>query len=133
MKCPHCIDEELIAIETEQVEVDYCTECKGIWLDSGELELLLGNEESATAYLSIGNPVETPTGEKLRVCPECDTNMDKEGTESDPPVIFDHCPKGHGIWLDHNELETMLSHLEDNGTPSEVGRYLADIFASEKA
>ena len=47
MKCPHCIDEELIAIETEQVEVDYCTECKGIWLDSGELELLLGNGQSS--------------------------------------------------------------------------------------
>ena len=131
MQCPHCPEEVLIAIEYESVEVDYCVSCKGIWLDSGELELLLEDTEAAEAYLSIGSPVVVPAGEKPRKCPECDKVMTKEGTNSEPPVIFDHCPKGHGMWLDHEELETMLKHLDENGTPSEVGRYLHEIFDSE--
>ncbi len=130
MKCPHCTDEVLIALEMNQVEVDYCTECKGIWLDSGELELLLGNEQTAHDYLSIGSPVDAPKGEAHRKCPECDKRMTKEGTESTPPVIFDHCPKGHGIWLDHNELETMLSHIGDDKNVA-VTEHLMSIFGSD--
>jgi hypothetical protein len=133
MNCPHCSDEVLIAIEHNEVEVDYCVGCKGIWLDAGELELLLGDAEAARKYLSIGSPVEIPKGEAHRKCPECNKRMTKEGTRSDPPVVFDHCPKDHGIWLDHQELETMLAHLEETETSTEVGRYLHDIFSSHNA
>lgn len=129
MNCPHCTDEVLIALEYSQVEVDYCTECKGIWLDSGELELLLGNEQAAHDYLSIGSPVDHPHGEAHRKCPECDKRMTKEGTQAEPPVIFDHCPRGHGIWLDHNELETMLSHISDDQNAA-VTEHLMSIFGT---
>lgn len=132
MQCPHCRDEVLIAIEYESVEVDYCVGCKGVWLDAGEIELLLGDADATAAYLSIGSPCGVPAGEKPRKCPECGKVMTKEGTESTPPVIFDHCPKGHGMWLDHSELETMLKHMNENGTPTEVGRYLNDIFDSKE-
>ena len=37
----------MIALELAEVEVDYCTACGGIWLDAGELELLLGNAQNA--------------------------------------------------------------------------------------
>ena len=39
MQCPVC-NEAMIVLEYEQVEIDHCTSCKGIWLDAGELELL---------------------------------------------------------------------------------------------
>ena len=40
MKCP--IDQaELVMSERQGVEVDYCPQCRGVWLDRGELDKIL--------------------------------------------------------------------------------------------
>lgn len=109
MDCPHCKKEPLIVLEYEDVEVDYCTVCEGIWLDAGEIELLFGDAGAAARVLSIGTPAFVPRGEKRRRCPICDKKMTKESTLSDPPVTFDHCPKGDGLWFDKGELAEVLS------------------------
>jgi uncharacterized protein len=44
LQCPKC-DGTLSMIAFENVEIDRCTKCQGVWLDSGELELLTGKEE----------------------------------------------------------------------------------------
>lgn len=36
MRCPKC-GMELIEIEYKGVKIDECSECRGIWLDAGEL------------------------------------------------------------------------------------------------
>lgn len=41
MKCPVCKDVTLLMTEKKGVEIDYCPECRGIWLDRGELDKLL--------------------------------------------------------------------------------------------
>ena len=45
MKCPVCKDVTLLMSEKRGVEIDYCPECRGIWLDRGELEKLIEKEE----------------------------------------------------------------------------------------
>lgn len=45
MKCPVCKDVTLLMSEKKGVEIDYCPECRGIWLDRGELEKLIQSEE----------------------------------------------------------------------------------------
>ncbi len=45
MKCPVCKDVTLLMSEKKGVEIDYCPECRGIWLDRGELEKLIQGEE----------------------------------------------------------------------------------------
>lgn len=45
MKCPVCKDVTLLMSEKRGVEIDYCPECRGIWLDHGELEKLIEKEE----------------------------------------------------------------------------------------
>ena len=47
MKCPVCKDVTLLMSEKKGVEIDYCPECRGIWLDRGELEKLVDAEERA--------------------------------------------------------------------------------------
>lgn len=46
MKCPVCKDVTLLMSEKKGVEIDYCPECRGIWLDRGELEKLIEKEVS---------------------------------------------------------------------------------------
>lgn len=40
LKCPTCAS-SLVITERSGIEIDYCTQCRGVWLDRGELEKLL--------------------------------------------------------------------------------------------
>jgi len=40
MKCPNC-NETLLMTERHSIEIDYCPNCRGVWLDKGELDKLL--------------------------------------------------------------------------------------------
>ncbi len=40
MKCPIC-NVELRASEREGIEIDYCPQCRGIWLDRDELDKII--------------------------------------------------------------------------------------------
>ena len=40
MKCPKC-GMNLVEIDYKKIKVDKCSECEGIWLDAGELEMVV--------------------------------------------------------------------------------------------
>ena len=52
MLCPNCKTTLLIS-DKQGVEVDYCPNCRGIWLDRGELEKIM--ERSAQHYSRTEN------------------------------------------------------------------------------
>ncbi len=45
MKCPTCPEVTLTMTERQGIEIDYCPQCRGVWLDRGELDKLI--EKSA--------------------------------------------------------------------------------------
>lgn len=47
MKCPVCKDVTLLMAERHGVEIDYCPECRGIWLDRGELEKIISASQAS--------------------------------------------------------------------------------------
>lgn len=40
MKCPVC-DVELKIADRQGIEIDYCPQCRGVWLDRGELDKII--------------------------------------------------------------------------------------------
>ena len=46
MKCPRC-DGSLSETKFEEVSIDTCDKCGGVWLDSGELEQLTRKEKGS--------------------------------------------------------------------------------------
>ena len=56
MRCP-LDDTKLREVNRRGVEIDICPECKGVWLDRGELEKLLvvAEQEETAAYESRGS------------------------------------------------------------------------------
>ncbi len=40
MKCPSC-NVSLVMTERSGIEIDYCPECRGVWLDRGELDKII--------------------------------------------------------------------------------------------
>lgn len=48
MRCPVC-NVELKMAERQGIEIDYCPQCRGVWLDRGELDKMI--ERSASISL----------------------------------------------------------------------------------
>lgn len=46
MKCPRC-GEGLDMAERQGVEIDYCPDCRGVWLDRGELDKIIERTSSS--------------------------------------------------------------------------------------
>jgi Zn-finger nucleic acid-binding protein len=59
MKCPND-SATLVMSERSGVEIDYCPECRGVWLDRGELDKILDRAESEFAK-SAPQPTAAPT------------------------------------------------------------------------
>ncbi|HJH25088.1 MAG TPA: zf-TFIIB domain-containing protein, partial [Paenalcaligenes hominis] len=41
MKCPACKETDLAMSSRHNIEIDYCPQCRGVWLDRGELDKLI--------------------------------------------------------------------------------------------
>jgi Zn-finger nucleic acid-binding protein len=128
MDCPTC-HSAMITLELAEVEIDHCVECGGIWLDSGELELLIG--DGSQALTTLGSLIQAPaSAERPRKCPLCDKRMAKVQVGSaNPALVIDRCPKGDGLWFDRDELRQILT---GSNVPkdSKVLQLLTDMFGS---
>src|SRR5690606_12839718 len=49
MKCPTCPDSTLSMTDRQGIEIDYCPQCRGVWLDRGELDKLIERAASPAA------------------------------------------------------------------------------------
>lgn len=56
MLCPNCDDIDMKQTVKEGIEIDYCPNCKGVWLDRGELDKII--ERSESDYEMIEYPAE---------------------------------------------------------------------------
>ncbi len=129
MDCP--VDKDpMVGLEYDDIEIDFCMTCRGLWLDAGELELLFGDAETCRAFLSAGGPA-TAIQEKTRRCPRCDAKMDKWTTSGDDPVVYDHCPEGDGLWLDAGELRAILRSGGSDDAAARVARFLRGMFPED--
>jgi hypothetical protein len=52
MSCPRC-DGKLHEKTYEDVTIDQCDRCEGIWLDAGELQSIVGEESAPSRWLKV--------------------------------------------------------------------------------
>ena len=64
MKCPVCTDTVLVMTERQGLEIDYCPNCRGVWLDRGELDKLI--EKSATREPAMASAASAPPARAVR-------------------------------------------------------------------
>lgn len=106
MLCPVCKDSMLV-LELDQIEIDYCASCEGVWLDAGELELLLETEQERKRLLSLFIE-DKSVKEKSYACPICGKKMKKVFVGEEKKILIDKCKKNHGLWLDKGELKEIV-------------------------
>lgn len=114
MRCPAC-GESLVVIERDQVEVDWCASCHGVWFDTGELNLLAEKAGLRLSPSVFGKTPASVAGEVPRKCPRCPAKMEKVRV-GESKTIIDRCPE-HGIWFDAGELGVLMTRLPEEGHP----------------
>ncbi len=64
MDCPVCKTAALLMSERQGIEIDYCPQCRGVWLDRGELDKLI--ERAAPVPASQPAVPPPPSGDDPR-------------------------------------------------------------------
>jgi uncharacterized protein len=146
MKCPRC-STLLKAEEYDGVQIEVCPDCKGEWLQAGELEKIAEHHEeefteSEIASLDGVNKeifTKTETEHDELHCPECeDVEMKHFNYGDTSGLILDKCPDCGGIWTDRGQLEKVeelvdgwKSYLEQD--TEKYGSILDKVAAKEEA
>jgi Zn-finger nucleic acid-binding protein len=58
--CPVCKSVNLVMSERQGIEIDYCPNCRGVWLDRGELDKIIDKSAGASPQ-QAPNAVPPPT------------------------------------------------------------------------
>lgn len=138
MICPKC-KSDMIVVEQDNIELDYCTDCNGVWFDAGEMDLLLQSidiDSSGSLLKDMLDAPETDSPEKNRKCPICGSKMKKPTIGDKNKILIDVCPKGDGMWFDGGELTELIKQLSSKlGEGSESQRhviaFLGNVFKAQ--
>lgn len=117
LKCTGILDKNTI----EDVEVDHCRECGGLWLDHGELERIARMAKSMPEAVKelrrklLPIPTAKPEpSEIIASCPVCSRASMREVVLGDLHV--DYCTICKGVFLDKGELDDALQRVAMPGT-----------------
>ena len=121
LKCTAVLDTTRLG----DVEVDYCRECGGLWLDRGELERIVRTTRNAPDVVKVlrrkliplptasPEPSDTPDA-----CPACSTKTMREIALGQ--LRIDFCHRCEGIFLDKGELDAAMLRIKSPGTRMSV-------------
>ena len=105
----------MIVVEYQHIELDFCPDCRGVWFDEDELELMLESAHLSGKILDdIRHLPETNTEEKPRKCPICHQPMAKNSIGTLSPVLIDSCRQGDGLFFDGGEVHQLVTQLSTN-------------------
>lgn len=60
MKCPICKEVDLRITDRQGIEIDYCPQCRGVWLDRGELDKLIERSLQSAPQAQVEAPPQAP-------------------------------------------------------------------------
>jgi len=118
MNCPKC-NAVMEKVTFQRIEVDRCTNCKGIWFDFAEHKQLKTFDRAAEA-IDTGD---RKTGQEFNQigsidCPIHKTRMTRLVDVKHPHLWYESCPVCYGVFFDAGEFtdyaeENLLDFFKD--------------------
>lgn len=118
MDCPKChspMEELSLNTIKGKVIVDRCTQCKGLWFDLGEAELL--KKQWMSDYIDSGSRRVGREHNLIRDinCPKCGKKMQDVSDPKQPHIQYEAC-EAHGLYFDAGEFtdykhETLMDYF----------------------
>lgn len=109
MRCPKCrADMEQVA--HDDIEIDRCTICSGIWFDAGELQML--RKKQAVAAIDIGKASIGKKHNKIDSypCPRCSGEMIRMVDPKQAHIWYEMCGACDGSFFDAGEFRDLSEH-----------------------
>lgn len=108
--CPGCSAGMERRVEPDMA-THVCPACGGTFLDAGELNALATGISGDIELCSV-DTAGGPDVHGIRRCPSCpDQDLQKVNLLQFSGLIFDHCPRCGGFFLDRNEIQAMNAEL----------------------
>ena len=109
MRCPKC-DSDLERVKFDEIEVDRCQLCQGLWFDMLEKEDLLAMQGSAK--IDIGSDAKGHRYDQLRdiKCPRCNIKMLPMVDKDQYHIKYESCPICYGTFFDAGEFRDLKEH-----------------------
>lgn len=63
LRCPKC-GGHLVTEEFHRVQIDRCPECQGVWLDQGEIDAVMAQEDKGLLSRALGEVMGSLKGKK---------------------------------------------------------------------
>jgi len=109
MNCPKCGTDLAKKYYKGMIEIDSCPDCRGMWLDSLELDKLEDMAFDNDAHKGSLVHFQSKTDFS---CPHCGAKMD-EFQYRLYDLKLDYCAvNGHGFWLDAGEDERVINVMQ---------------------
>ena len=107
MQCPKCLS-DMTVIDYQEIEIDRCSDCFGMFFDHLEKEDLKALEGADS--IDIGDEfVGARFNEILDVpCPKCNVKMDHVLHKEPFEIKFESCPQCHGAYFDAGEFRDYM-------------------------
>jgi len=128
MKCPKCKSEDLKEIKINGVKIDRCEHCGGLWFDRDELRIVRDHRDKNLSWLDFDL---WKNNDKLTVSSK--SNCPRDGKPlfkikcGNTDIMVDICLECHGVWLDKNELDKIISALKEKINAETIPEYLNDL------
>ena len=100
-------------LEIEDVQVDLCPQCRGMWFDAGELPRATGLVFTDRAWAqSLASATRTSFP-----CPACSAPLYERQLEKGSGIMVDQCLACKGLYLDRDEFTRIKRYLQRIGVP----------------
>ena len=120
-------------VEFENIELDTCVTCRGLWFDAQELAQLFELAGTSDRLGELEWQVDRlPHVGPRRKCPRCRSPLEAvQAPTAEHRLILDECPRGDGLWFDQGELDALLHVLfgNDGRALENVRAYLGDFMS----
>jgi len=125
MRCPGC-NVELAGKLLNNVEIDECPECKGVWFEDDELRKAKDSAESDFNWMDFEiwkHKDRFKARSKNLACPQCNQTL-VAIAYGDTDVEIDYCPNCNGSWLGKDEFKKIIEALEDELLTKTFSEYI---------
>ena len=106
MRCPKC-ESQFETITYENVEVDRCAGCGGIWFDALEKEDLQQIKEAGSIDSGDKRVGKKHNDMRNINCPKCEVKMLRVADKTQFHIEYEYCPTCFGTFFDAGEFKDL--------------------------
>ncbi|MBT8437471.1 MAG: zf-TFIIB domain-containing protein [Gammaproteobacteria bacterium] len=109
MNCPKCFS-KFEKVSFDEIEVDRCLGCQGLWFDMLEKEDLV--KLKGSEVIDIGDDQVGEEYDVLRAikCPQCTVKMLPMVDKDQVHIKYESCPVCYGTFFDAGEFRDLKEH-----------------------